>query len=48
MGIVGCVLTPTGALSDSPAVGSRMALLIFMPCYLFIGWYAVKAVAGWS
>jgi MFS transporter, FHS family, L-fucose permease len=44
MGIVGgAVLTPMfGALSDSPAVGSRMALLIFIPCYLFIGWYAMK------
>jgi len=44
MGIVGgAVLTPMfGALSESPAVGSRMALLIFMPCYLFIGWYALK------
>ncbi len=44
MGIVGgAVLTPMfGALSDSPSVGSRLALLIFIPCYLFIGWYAVK------
>ena len=52
MGIVGgAVLTPMfGALSDSPAVGSRMALLIFMPCYLFIGWYAVKGhkLRSWS
>jgi len=44
MGIVGgAVLTPMfGALSEAPALGSRMALLIFMPCYLFIGWYAMK------
>jgi hypothetical protein len=52
MGIVGgAVLTPMfGALSDSPAVGSRMALLIFIPCYLFIGWYAMKGhkLRSWS
>jgi len=52
MGIVGgAVLTPMfGALSESPAVGSRMALLIFMPCYLFIGWYAMKGhkLRSWS
>jgi glucose/galactose transporter len=43
MGIVGgAVLTPLfGVLSESPAVGSRLALLIFIPCYLFIGWYAL-------
>jgi hypothetical protein len=31
-------------------VGSRMALLIFMPCYLFIGWYAMKGhrLRSWS
>jgi glucose/galactose transporter len=44
MGIVGgAVLTPLfGVLSESNAVGSRLALLIFIPCYLFIGWYAVS------
>ncbi len=43
MGIVGgAVLTPLfGLLTESPAVGSRLALLIFIPCYLFIGWYAL-------
>jgi fucose permease len=44
MGIAGgAVLTPLfGALSDMPEVGSRMALAIFLPCYLFILWYAFR------
>jgi len=44
MGIVGgAVLTPLfGAISDMPHVGSGVALGLFLPCYLFIGWYAMK------
>jgi fucose permease len=44
MGIVGgAVLTPLfGAISDMPHLGSGVALGLFIPCYLFIGWYAVK------
>jgi MFS transporter, FHS family, L-fucose permease len=44
MGIVGgAVLTPLfGVLSASPLVGSRLALGIFLPCYLFILWYAQR------
>ncbi|MCC7502223.1 MAG: glucose/galactose MFS transporter, partial [Flavobacteriales bacterium] len=44
MGIVGgAVLTPLfGAISDMPNLGSGAALALFIPCYLFIGWYAVK------
>ncbi|MEO8067379.1 MAG: sugar MFS transporter [Flavobacteriales bacterium] len=42
MGIAGgAVLTPLfGLMCDSPAIGSRIALAIFLPCYLFILWYA--------
>jgi fucose permease len=52
MGIVGgAVLTPLfGAISDMPHVGSGVALGLFLPCYLFIGWYAVKGhrLRSWS
>lgn len=42
MGIAGgAVLTPLfGLMCDTPAIGSRIALAIFLPCYLFILWYA--------
>lgn len=42
MGIAGgAVLTPLfGLMCDTPAIGSRIALSIFLPCYLFILWYA--------
>lgn len=44
MGIVGgAVLTPLfGAISDMPRLGSGAALGLFIPCYLFILWYAVR------
>ena len=44
MGIAGgAVLTPLfGLMCDTPAVGSRVALAIFLPCYLFILWYAIS------
>jgi len=44
MGIAGgAVLTPIfGLMCDTPAVGSRIALAIFLPCYLFILWYAIS------
>jgi FHS family L-fucose permease-like MFS transporter len=44
MGIVGgAVLTPLfGAISDMPHLDSGVALGLFIPCYLFIGWYAMK------
>lgn len=52
MGIVGgAVLTPLfGAISDMPNLGSGAALALFIPCYLFIGWYAVKGhkLRSWS
>jgi glucose/galactose transporter len=52
MGIVGgAVLTPLfGAISDMPHVGSGVALGLFLPCYLFIGWYAMKGhkLRSWS
>ncbi|MFZ1687802.1 MAG: sugar MFS transporter [Flavobacteriales bacterium] len=44
MGIAGgAVLTPIfGLMCDTPAIGSRIALSIFLPCYLFILWYATQ------
>ncbi len=44
MGIAGgAVLTPLfGWISDAPTLGPRMALAIFLPCYLFILWYATR------
>lgn len=44
MGIAGgAVLTPLfGLMSDSPAIGSKLALSIFLPCYLYILWYALR------
>lgn len=44
MGIAGgAVLTPLfGWISEAPAMGPRIALGIFLPCYLFILWYAMR------
>ncbi len=44
MGIVGGAVLPPlfGAISDAPGLGGRTALALFLPCYLFIAWYAVR------
>ncbi|MBL7962896.1 MAG: sugar MFS transporter [Flavobacteriales bacterium] len=44
MAIAGGALLPLlyGALADTPAIGARAAYLMLLPCYLFIGWYALK------
>ena len=43
MGIAGgAVLTPLfGWMSEQASIGPKLALLIFLPCYLFILWYAM-------
>ena len=44
MAIAGGAVMPLvyGALADMDAVGNQQAYWILVPCYLFIGWYAVK------
>jgi len=44
MAIAGGALLPLvyGELSATPAVGPQQAYWIMLPCYLFIGWYALR------
>ncbi len=44
MAIAGGAVLPKiyGALADLPGVGHQQAYWILVPCYLFIGWYAVS------
>ncbi len=44
MAIAGGALLPLlyGHLSDLPAVGPRSAYAMLLPCYVFIGWFALR------